>query len=105
MQEQNLKIHYRHGKYNFTESELQEMREAIPARIHMETAHEYVFRQMQDFLQGKIGAAITSQLLSEIQTEARRHLSDYQQRFVGADQSLTASVSYDPEFNVIITII
>ena len=36
MQDQNLKIHYRHGKYNFTESELQEMREAIPARIHNE---------------------------------------------------------------------
>lgn len=63
----------------------------------METAHEYVFRQMQDFLQGKIGAAITSQLLSEIQTEARRHLSDYQQLFIGADQSLTASAGYDPE--------
>ena len=36
MQDQSLKIHYRHGKYNFTESELQEMREAIPARIHNE---------------------------------------------------------------------
>lgn len=36
MQEQNLKIHYRNGKYVFTEHELQEMREAIPARIHNE---------------------------------------------------------------------